>query len=337
MKEITSNELHNTEARELFSENILLQVMTKEIIKEFIERLHSKNTKSGYLKELKKFFQYRINNNLSLKESLMTRGDAISYTEHLIHNQQLAPKTIHRNISALCSYFEYLLEVGIVNSNIFKGISKKIEDKPLVPTKVLSSEQVKEILNLSEKDILHHTVLTILFYTGIRVGELVSLTRESYCEEEEGGEKFNILIYRAKGDKIIKKVLNKAVVKVLNKYLQHMISIDREIKTGEPLLQPMRNFFTECGNQILNRSISTCMVNKIVKKYLRLIGIDKTRGYSAHSARTTLITRLIETGNDIYQVSKEIGHADVATTQRCYDRSKRKLKESLLLNKDIYQ
>lgn len=305
------------------------------MVNEFLSRFKSNNTRASYLAELKKFFLYRNCNNSPANEISISKGDAASYVEYLDRIEGAAPKSILLSLSALCSYWEYLAELRIVTFNIFKGMSKKFDKKPLTPTKVLSVDQVREIIELSKNNILDYTVLIILFYTGIRVGELISLTRNSYREEEELGEEFKVLVFKAKGDKILKKVLNEIVMEAIEKYLNYMKNICREIKADDPLIQPLKNFYTSDGIYLGNRPISASLINKIMKKYFRLIGIKDLRGYSAHSARTTLVTRLIERGNDIYQVSKEIGHADVATTQRCYDRSKRHLSDSLLLD-NIY-
>jgi site-specific recombinase XerD len=194
------------------------------------------------------------------------------------------------------------------------------------------------MLSLARDNPLHSAILNLLFFTGMRVGELISLTHECYRVEEEFGEQFKVLVYSAKGEKVQKRILHKNAVAALDRYLDYRREQGRsDIDPSDPLIQPSRNFFTREGELIpLVRTISASLVSKIIKKYSRLIGISNLKGYSAHSARTTLITQLIERGNDIYLVSKEIGHADVSTTQRCYDRSKRKLSESLLFNQEIY-
>ncbi|MBF0363703.1 MAG: site-specific integrase [Oligoflexia bacterium] len=270
------------------------------------------------------------------REKLITRGDAATYANYLLHEKNVSHKTLHRNISVLVTYWEYLISIGEVNTNIFRSIVSKFENKPIVPTKVLVSDQVKKIFLLSENSHLDQTIFTILFYTGMRVGELVSLKRNSYVMEEEFGKKHWVLKYVAKRDKVVKKVLNDKFVNVINDYLDYMNEIGREVLASDPLLQPSRNFFREDGTLALNRPISVSYIKRIFKKYFKKIDISEMRGYSAHSARTTLITTLIEKGCDIYAVSKEMGHNDVATTQRCYDRSRRKLADSLLLEKDIY-
>lgn len=317
----------------IFSKYLSLGMKEIELIEEFLNRFRSRNTRDGYLKELKKFFNYRLRMGLSINEISITKGEVVVYVDFLINEEKLAPKTILRNISALCSYWEYLIEIGIVNVNIFKGIAKKIESTPVIPTKIMSTEQVKEILKLSKNNILHHVIFVILFYTGMRVSELISLTRESYKDEEEFGDLFKVLNYKSKGDKLTKKVLNPKAVESIEIYLSYMKSIGREIVGSAPLLQPFRNFYSCDGEKVLQRPVSKGFINKVFKKYFKMIGIQSLKGYSAHSARTTLVTQLIENGKDIYLVSKEIGHADVATTQRCYDRSKKKLSESLLLEK----
>lgn len=309
-----------------------------QIVTEFLRRFSSTHTSLAYKTELNRFFSYREQEALPMCEKSVTRSEVASYLHHLTHEKKLAPKSIHRSLSALCSYWDYLMERELVSFNAFRGVTRRIEDHPLTPTKALRSDQVRDMLLLANNNPLHSAILHLLFFTGMRVGELTNLTLSCYRDEEELGERYKVLIYRAKGDVIQKRVLHERVVATLDRYLHYRREQGREVTAvDDPLIQPSRNFRT-CEGELLSlsRKISVGLVNKIVKKYLRSIGIVNLKGYSAHSARTTLITQLLESGSDIYLVSKEIGHADVSTTQRCYDRSKRKLGESLLLRKDLY-
>ena len=58
-------------------------------------------------------------------------------------------------------------------------------------------------------------------------------------------------------------------------------------------------------------------IDRIVKKYARRLGL--TRGYSAHSMRTTFITTALENGCSLEDVQRAAGHADPSTT-KLYDR-----------------
>ncbi|MBF0360972.1 MAG: tyrosine-type recombinase/integrase [Oligoflexia bacterium] len=308
----------------------------KLVLEEFLKRYPKSYTKNAYISDLKIFFVYCYQKGLSVEEKLITRGDATAYVDYLLHEKNVSHKTLHRSISVLSSYWEYLISISELNSNIFRNVARKIENKPVIPTKVLNVTQVNHIFSLCEDNYLDQAIFYILFYTGMRVGELVSLIGSSYGVEEEGGKKYRVLRYVAKGDKVVKKVLNNKVVISIDNYLKQMQCMGREVLPNDPLLQPNRNFFDGDGALSLNRAISVSYIRRIFKKYLKHIGITDLSGYSAHSARTTLITSLIEKGCDIYAVSKEVGHADVATTQRCYDRSKRKLAGSLMLIDDLY-
>lgn len=231
---------------------------------------------------------------------------------------------------------ESLISISEVNLNVFRHLARKLENKPLVPTKVLTTMQVNNIFHRCQNNLLDNAIFSILFYTGMRISEITVLKGSSYKVEEEFEKKYWILKYTAKGDKLVKKVLNRKVIDSINNYLNFMKESGREVLPDDPLLQPSRNFFNQDGILSLKRPISISFIKRLFKKYYKEIGISNLDGYSVHSARTTLITTLVEKGYDIYSVSKEVGHNDVATTQKCYDRSKRDLGDSPLLNENLY-
>ena len=92
-----------------------------------------------------------------------------------------------------------------------------------------------------------------------------------------------------------------------------MVSTHGEDHTG-PLFRPLKH---NGKQQEERRAMSPDAIDRVVRKYAKLLGID--RGYSAHSMRATFITTALENGASLEDVQKAAGHRDPSTT-KLYDR-----------------
>ena len=150
------------------------------IIEEFILQLHTKkdtssNTEISYKRDLKKFFEYL---NIGSIEEIknITKQDLEGYIKHLSDIGR-ATTTISRNVASIKAFFAYLYDEEIMKSNPSVGLkAPKIIKK--VP-EILTVSQVDALLEQpsknSPKELRDKAMLELLYATGMRVTELITL------------------------------------------------------------------------------------------------------------------------------------------------------------------
>ena len=150
------------------------------IIEEFILQLHTKkdtssNTEISYKRDLTKFFEYL---NIGSIEEIknITKHDLEGYIKHLSDIGR-ATTTISRNVASIKAFFAYLYDEEIMKSNPSVGLkAPKIIKK--VP-EILTVSQVDALLEQpsknSPKELRDKAMLELLYATGMRVTEIISL------------------------------------------------------------------------------------------------------------------------------------------------------------------
>ena len=165
---------------------------------------------------------------------------------------------------------------------------------------VLSLEEVEALLDAPRPDspsgVRDRAMLSLLYATGLRVSELVSLPVEALRLDA------GFLIARGKGNK-------ERLVPVGSRALE---AVRLYLAQARPLLlhgRPSRALFvTQRG-----RGFSRQGFWKLVCRYARAAGIQKR--VSPHKLRHSFATHLVERGADLRSVQAMLGHADLATTQ----------------------
>jgi integrase/recombinase XerD len=164
-----------------------------------------------------------------------------------------------------------------------------------------------------------------LFFTGIRVTELISIKRGDYTLYHGKA----VLKIRAKGGKYRMIPVHLELQTVLEEYLDSLRAKLRELKRSR-LKSDDHLFFSLKNNRNKERpNISRYGVYKILNKRAFQAGIRQK--ISPHSARATLITSLLSQGQDLYRVSLSVGHAQPETT-KIYDKRKRAVHDNAILD-----
>ena len=291
---------------------------------EFFLNFASLHTRTAYRSDLVKFIDY-----LQLYHPEVKNFAEVDRIHLISHRNFLAtqggrkqgpgaPKAIARKISALASYFDYLVERGWRQFNPTQAI-RRPRKEVRTPTEALSGTQVAAILASINQDrpagILHYALLVTFFSTGLRKSEILSLKRRNY--RRINGH--DILEYCGKGGKLDQKLLHPWCVMAINNYLTQLEGMNRTMGPDDPLFRPTRNHY---GNKSLNRAFNPKTINELMSHYAQKIGIDFR--VTPHSARASFITELLAAGVDIYSVAQEVNHSSVTTTQT-YDKRRRKL------------
>ncbi|MCH7932375.1 MAG: site-specific tyrosine recombinase XerD [Gemmatimonadetes bacterium] len=260
------------------------------------ERGLSPLTVSAYGRELEKFIAFAKTK--GRRDPLSVGGDDLrDYVFHL-GDLGLAPTSVRRAQSSLRTYFGFLLEEGVVESDPTEGLHSPRVARPL--PSVLNPAEVSALLEAPHLDSpvywRDRAILEFLYATGVRVSELVGL-RLTDVDLEEG-----LCTVFGKGSKERMVPFGRPACVALSRYLRGVRPALEKGKGGGCV------FLNQRGHPL-----SRTAVWKIVKVAARSVGIK--RKVSPHVLRHTFATHLLEGGADLVAVQELLGHADISTTQ----------------------
>ena len=260
------------------------------------EKNASPYTVRNYTNDLLDFFDFlRAKKITSLKE--VDRHTLRGYLSHLVE-QGFAKPSIARKLSAIRSFYRYLLREEIISASPAATTSS-----PKLDRRLPSFLTVEETVQLLEAPDLSkppgqrdRALLELLYASGLRVSELVSLNLEQINLDT------NEIRVWGKGSKERMVLIGEPAAKALSVYLNQ----------GRPQLLSKKKsnalFINRYGGRLPARRIQ-----KILEQYARLINVDK-RIYP-HLLRHTFATHLLDGGADLRVVQELLGHAQLSSTQ----------------------
>ena len=294
-----------------------------------IEKNASKHTINNYLIDIRQFCQTKWDNQKPpFQWNEIDRYDARGFIVYF-QKKEISASTICRKISALRSFFSFLIEEQIVEKNPFIGLNSPRKNKPL--PKVLSTQQVVKLLeaplsmktkkNVKSKSFdawikymgLRDTaILELLYSTGMRINELVKLTEDN-IDFISG-----TVIVSGKGKKQrlcpLGKYAEKAIQCSIESRDNILFLINKKVTRKSPL------FVNKQGEALSARSIE-----RMMKKYLIECGLNSE--LTPHSLRHSFATHLLDKGAELRAVQELLGHESLSTTQIYTHISIERLKE----------
>ena len=261
-----------------------------------LERGLSMNSIKSYEFDLIQFKNFMIENAINESPKQCSSSTVKTYLYKNFSNKKSRSQA--RSISALKSFFNYLLFEGEINSSPLNDIeSPKIENK--LP-EVLTEDEIKKLIssvNLeAEFGQRNKTIIEVLYGTGIRVSELTELKLSNIFFNE------NILKVTGKGNKERFVPLGKIASIEIKKYLNDRDKLKINSKFSDIL------FLNKYGRQ-LTRS----MIFKVIKDSSKNAKIDKK--ISPHTLRHSYATHLLKNGADLRTIQLILGHESITTTE----------------------
>ena len=261
-----------------------------------LERGLSMNSIESYEFDLIQFKNFIIENSINESPKKCSSSTVKRYLYKNFSNKKSRSQA--RSISALKSFFNYLLFEGEIHSSPINDIeSPKIENK--LP-EVLTEDEIKRLIssvNLdSEFGQRNKTIIEVLYGTGIRVSELIELKLSNIFFKE------NILKVTGKGNKERFVPLGKIAIIEIKKYLNNRGKLKINSKFSDIL------FLNRYGRQ-LTRS----MIFKVINDSSKNAEIDKK--ISPHTLRHSYATHLLKNGADLRTIQLILGHESITTTE----------------------
>lgn len=272
----------------------------EQAIDQFVAYLHniketSTNTELSYRRDLKKVIVFLHARNMT--EWVDVSEEALKDYITSMGEQHFAAATISRNIASIKALFHFMAQEGIVKKDITDGLkAPKIEKK--IP-EILTMDEVIRLLEQpsgnSHKEIRDKAMLELLYATGIRVTELITL------KVSDVNLPMSFIICRdAHKERVIPfgKAAKEALVRYLTEAREQMI----EDKSSDIL------FCNFSGAPMSRQGFW-----KLIKFYAKKAGI--TADITPHTLRHSFAAHLVENGADLRSVQEMLGHSDISTTQ----------------------
>lgn len=258
------------------------------------EKKASANTLSSYLRDVRQFSDWLGGEGIALPQA--TQSDIKQYAKFL-NAKGKSDATVVRSIASLKSFYGYMLAAHSILANPAKGFTpSKLERK--LP-EILTSKEVDLFLDQpdvsDEKGCRDKAMLELLYATGIRVSELISL------DIHDINLVLGFIRCTGKGKERIVP-LYKAAVRALSTYIERVRPQLLE-EPNEPAL------FVNMNGERMSRQGFW----KIVKFYQEKAGIDKD--ITPHTLRHSFAAHLLENGADLKSIQEMLGHADISSTQ----------------------
>ncbi len=273
-----------------------------ELLDEFSDKLWledglSRNTLESYRRDLNKFAAWlAAQRGATLLQA--TQGDIQGYLAHLFVVQKARASSTGRNISSLKRLFRYLLRQGKLEVDPTLQI-----DTPKLPRnlpRTLTEADVELLLSAPDEQtplgLRDRTMFEVLYATGLRVSELVSL-RVSQVSMDMG-----VVRVMGKGNKERLVPLGEVALDWLRLYLSDGRGVLLSGQVSDDL------FVTHRGGGMTRQ-----MFWYLIKKHAKYGGLNKP--LSPHTLRHAFATHLLNHGADLRVVQMLLGHADISTTQ----------------------
>jgi len=261
-----------------------------------VEKGLSRNTIEAYSHDLTRFLYYLRGKGFEELQGIGkfdVRGFLLS-----LKRKDLSTKSIRRDLSAIRSFFRFLIQEGILETNPIEDLESPKVVKKL--PEILSLKEIEQILEQPDLQtplgIRDRAMLEMLYATGMRVSELTRLP--THQVNLEGGY---VLLY-GKGSKERIVPLGSEAMNWVTNYLSTARGTLAKAKES-PFL-----FINRSGKGMSRQGFW-----KNLKDYARRAGLRKR--ITPHLLRHSFASHLLERGADLRSVQMMLGHVDISTTQ----------------------
>jgi integrase/recombinase XerD len=261
-----------------------------------LERGAADTTQEAYMRDVARFAAF------ARSQAIAAPGDATprALREFVFHLKDLglAPSSIRRTVSAVRTYYRFLLGEGHVSRDPERAAGDAVTLAHAA--EVLTVAEVERLLGAPTLDdalvFRDRAMLELAYGAGLRVSEWIGLRVQDLVFDDQ------LLRVFGKGSKERLVPIGRSAIGAAAVYLRELRP-KLERGKGKGIL-----FLNARGEPLTRMGAWT-----ILRKYVDRAGIDKT--VSPHTLRHSFATHLLEGGADLRAVQEMLGHADIATTQ----------------------
>lgn len=277
-----------------------------------VEKNVSTHTLRNYCSDLHQFFSF-----VEKPTEQAQRGqvDVTQISHHVIQAflstlyQQHTKSSISRKLSALKSFFRFLLREAVIDQDPTLHLSSPKQDHPL-PT-YLPVDDMFRLLDTPAPDtpaeLRDRAILEVLYSCGLRVSELTGLNWEDIDPNLE------VLRVKGKGQKERIVPVGRTALDALHRYraeIPALLGNNYQPPSGDvPAGDARPVFLNQRGGRLTPRSVA-----RLVASYAKQCGL--AHKISPHALRHTFATHLLDAGADLRAIQELLGHSSLSTTQR---------------------
>ncbi|MDX2050234.1 MAG: tyrosine recombinase [Rickettsiaceae bacterium] len=293
------------------------------------ERGASAATVSAYKRDILDFFAF-----LSKKiiDPVLANKEHINAYIEFMRSEDISPRSISRKLSALKGYYNFLLSEKYISNNPLLFIEKpKFSHK--LPSEITPEEFAKllgalgtkggnrmlankeqenqlsskeEFVNNSNENIRLKCMLSILYSSGVRISELVTMKINQFLIDHESRQILeNKIIIKGKGSKERLVLISSSAIIATENYLKIREYFAGQNNSNNLYLFPSKSKLGHMTRQNFGVAL---------KKLAAIAGIDPAR-ISPHILRHSFATKLLASGANLRVVQDLLGHADISSTQ----------------------
>ncbi|MHB0968268.1 MAG: tyrosine recombinase XerC [Thermoanaerobaculia bacterium] len=268
------------------------------------ERNVSVNTVTAYREDLDSFVSFLSEEYLNMGRDLLDleKVDHLAIRSYLayLNRRKLSRSSIARQLSALRTFFRFLIREGVVSANPARAVATPKREKHL--PSVLQTSEIEVLFEQPDLQtplgIRDRAWLELLYASGLRVSELVGI------DLDDIELRARLLKVRGKGSKERIVPFGGKASEALEAWLAARSELR---KPGDDEEQPL--FLNNRGERITARSI-----RRILVKYVRSASLKA--GVSPHTLRHSFATHLLTAGADLRAIQELLGHVSLSTTQK---------------------
>ncbi len=267
-----------------------------------VEKGFSENTEGAYRNDLYQLAAYieECRQEARGRWENVTLDDLTAYFTHLREDNGYQERTMARKVAATKSFFNFLVEEGTVKDDPTEALASPRVGRSL--PKPLSEDEVERLLDQPAKEETHEArrdaaMLEVLYATGIRVSELVSLDLRDVNLDES----FVRCLGKGSRERVV--YMYPRAVEALKVYLEQVRPRMGVSKTEEAV------FVNRRGTRLTRQ-----WVWAILKEWGKKAEIDPER-ITPHVLRHSFATHMLRGGAPLRHVQELLGHASITTTQ----------------------